>query len=79
MYGLGPEGDARRAEEPLFLVMFHNNDFGPWGCKLDELENDLSGVMHEKVHVASRRGIQQSSTPERRDHILAGAEPIYES
>jgi hypothetical protein len=29
VYGLGPEGDAKRAEEPLFLVMFDNNDFGP--------------------------------------------------
>ena len=43
--------------------MFQNDDFGPWGCKLDQLENDLSGVMHEKVHVASRRGIEQSSPP----------------
>jgi len=61
VYGLGPEGDAKHAEEPLFLVMFHKNDFGPWGCKLDELENELSGVMHEKVHVVSRRGIDEKA------------------
>jgi len=79
VYGLGVEGDAKRAEEPLFLVMFRNDEFGPWGCKLDQLENDLSGVMHEKVHVASRQGIEQSSPPPRRDHILASAQRVYES
>jgi predicted nucleotidyltransferase len=79
VYGLGSEGDAKRAEEALFLVMFHNDDFGPWGCKLDQLENDLSGVMHEKVHVASRRGIEQSCPPPRRDDILANAKLIYKS
>jgi predicted nucleotidyltransferase len=77
VYGLGPEERSKREEEPLFLVTFHNDDFGPWGSKLDELENDISGVMHEKVHVASRRGIEQSSPP-RRDRILATAQPIYE-
>jgi hypothetical protein len=45
VYGLGAEGDARLAEESLFLVMFHNGDFGTWGCKLDQLENDLSGIL----------------------------------
>ena len=79
VYGLGPEEDSKREEEPLFLVTFHNDDFGPWGSKLDELENDISGVIHEKVHVASRRGIEQSSPPPRRDRILATAQPIYES
>ena len=79
VYELGPEGDAKRAEERLFLVTFHNNDFGPWGCKLDELENDPSGAMHQKVHVASRGGIEDSCPPPRRDHILATAQPIYES
>jgi uncharacterized protein len=79
VYGLGTEDDAKRAEDAPFLVMFHNDDFGAWGCKLDQLENDLSGVMHEKVHVASRQGIEQSSPPPRRDHILTTAQRIYES
>ena len=73
VYGLGVEASPQDEEEVLFLVDFHNDDFGPWGSKLDEVENDLSGVMHFKVHVASRRGIEQSSSPPRRDHILASA------
>ena len=79
VFGLGLEGDAKRAEGPLFLVMFHNNDFGPWGCKLDELENDLSGVMHEKVHVASRRGVEQSSPSPWREQILGTRRMIHGS
>ena len=79
VYGLGGEGDFHCEEDVLFLVTFHNDDSGPWGSKLDEIENDLSGLMHHKVHVASRRGIEQSSAPPRRDHILTTAQRVYES
>jgi predicted nucleotidyltransferase len=81
VYGLAGDGEGgpQREEEILFLVTFHNDDFGPWGSKLDEIENDLSGVMHRKAHVASRRGIEQSSPPPRRDRILSSAQRIYES
>jgi uncharacterized protein len=79
VFGLGGEADAPSENEILFLVDFHNDDFGPWGSKLDAVENDLSGVMHYKVHVASRRGIEQSSSPPRRDRILGSAKRIYES
>jgi hypothetical protein len=81
VYGLGGQGEGNvdREEEPLFLVKFHDDDFGPWGSKFDDLENDLSGVMHYKVHVASRRGIEQSSPPPRRDRILGSAQRVYES
>ena len=77
VYGLGGEGDFHREGEVLFLVEFHNDDFGPWGSKLDAVENDLSGLMHDKVHVASRRGIEQSSPPPRRDHILGSAALVF--
>ena len=62
--------------EILFLVMFKDDDFGPWGSKLDELENDLSGLLHRKVHVASRRGIEQSSNAVRRVQVLGSAKRI---
>ena len=70
----GPGAD----DEILFLVMFKDNDFGPWGCKVDELENDLSGVMHRKVHVASRRGVEHSALPSEKNRILGTARLIYE-
>ena len=79
VFGLGGEADAQSEDEVLFLVDFHNDDLGPWGSKLDAVENDLSGVMHYKVHVASRRGIEQSSSPLRRDRILGSAHRVYES
>jgi hypothetical protein len=63
-------------DETLFLVMFKDDDFGPWGSKLDELENDLSGVMHRKVHVASRRGIEQSSNAIRKAQVFGSAKRI---
>jgi uncharacterized protein len=77
--GLKNEGDAGLDEDALFLVEFHNDDFGPWGSKLDAVENDLSGVLHRAVSVASRRGIEQSCPPPRRDVILGSAQRIYES
>jgi predicted nucleotidyltransferase len=79
VHGLWREANGGREEETIFLVTFRNDDFGPWGAKLDELENDLSGLLHQKVHVASRMGIEQSSIPPRRDSILESAQRIYES
>lgn len=73
------EDQSRQGDELRFLVEFLNDDFGPWGCKLDLLENDLSGVMHRKVHVASRRGVRQSSLSPRREQVLDSARLIYES
>ena len=55
------EKDPGPDDEIEFLVMFLRNDFGPWGGKLDSLENDLSGVMHRKVRVHSRRGVEHSA------------------
>ncbi len=78
VHGLGAAVDGGSEKETLFLVTFHDDDFGPWGCKLDELENDLSGVLHQKVHVASRRGVEQSSLAPRRDRVLSSAILVYE-
>jgi hypothetical protein len=74
--GLDREEQPGAVEEILFLVMFQDDDFGPWGSKLDEFENDLSGVMHRKVHVASRRGIEQSSNPVRKAQVFGSAKRI---
>ena len=49
--------DPEPTEDIQFLVEFLNDDYGPWGYKVDLLENDLSGPMHRKVRVASRGGI----------------------
>ena len=74
--GVDREERPGAEDETLFLVMFKDDDFGPWGSKLDELENDLSGVMHRKVHVASRRGIEQSSNAIRKAQVFGSAKRI---
>jgi hypothetical protein len=65
--------------EVEFLVEFLNNDFGPWGSKLDLLENDISGSMHRKVRVVSRGGVRDSTPSPWREQILASARLVYES
>ncbi len=74
--GFDPEGPPGADDEILFLVMFLGDDYGPWGYKLDELKNDLSGVMHRKVHVASRRGVEQSANDIRKAQIFGSAKRI---
>jgi predicted nucleotidyltransferase len=73
------EGDSASGGEVEFLVEFLNNDFGPWGSKLDLLENDLSGSMHRKIRVASRGGVRDSTPSPWREQILASARLVYES
>ena len=70
--------DLVPGEEVEFLVEFLNNDAGPWGSKLDLLENDLSGAMHRKVRVSSRGGIRDSTPSPWREQILGSARLIYE-
>jgi len=72
------EHDPDSVEEVEFLVEFINNDAGPWGSKLDVLENDLSGVLHRKVRVSSRGGIRDSTPSPWREQILNSARLIYE-
>ena len=79
VYGPILDGDVQDDVDVQFLVMFLDDDFGPWGSKLDLVENDLSGALHRKVHVASRRGIQQSSLSPWREQILGTRQVIYES
>lgn len=79
VYGPILEDDSTAGAQVEFLVEFLNNDFGPWGSKLDLLENDLSGSMHRKVRVASRGGIRDSTPSPWREQILASARGVYES
>jgi uncharacterized protein len=79
VYGSIVEGEVQEDAEVRFLVMFLNDDFGPWGSKLDLLENDLSDALHREVRVASRRGVQQSTPSPWREEILGMRRVIYSS
>src|SRR3954462_2048042 len=72
------ERDPSPDEEVEFLAEFLENEAGPWGSKLDLLENDLSGLMHRKVRVSSRGGIRNSTPSPWREQIHGSARLIYE-
>jgi hypothetical protein len=60
-----------------FLVVFKDNDYGPWMGKLNDLEHDLAELLGRKVDVVSKRGVEQSANYIRRKRILESAHPIY--
>ena len=61
-----------------FLVRFIDNDYGPWGHKLMDLEEELGVLLGRKVDVVSWRGVEQSRNVYRRSHIIQHARRIYE-
>ena len=73
------ERDQSPTADAEFVVEFLDNDFGPWGSKLDLLENDISGLMHRKIRVVSRGGVRDSTPSPWREQILSSARLIYES
>ncbi len=60
-----------------FLVIFKNNDYGPWAGKLMDLESDLADVLGREVDLVPRRSVENSENYLRRKHILEAARTIY--
>lgn len=60
-----------------FLVVFKDNDAGPWLSKFMDLEAELSQVLGRQVDVVDKRGVEQSENYIRRRHILSSARVIY--
>ena len=60
-----------------FLVVFENNDYGPWISKLAEMEDDLSALLGRRVDLVSKRAIEQSENYIRRQHVLSTARTLY--
>ena len=60
-----------------FLVVFRNNDAGPWACKFGELEEDLSRLLGRRVDVVDKHAVEQDLNWVRRRHILDAAVTIY--
>ena len=61
-----------------FLVRFIDNDAGDWGHKYMDMEEELGKLLGRKVDVVSWRGIEESTNPVRRGHILKHARKVYE-
>jgi predicted nucleotidyltransferase len=69
--------DFSAASDVDFLVRFIDNDAGEWMGKLQDLEAALGRLLGRKVDVVDWRGIERSTNPYRREHILRTARPIY--
>ncbi len=69
----GPESDVD------FLVVFQNDDYGPWMGKLQGLEEDLRALLGREVELVPKESVVQSENWIRRNHILGTAQVIYGS
>jgi len=67
----GPESDVD------FLVVFKDNDAGPWMSKVFELERDLSSLLGRKVEVTPRQGVERLANRPTQSAILDPAQIIY--
>jgi uncharacterized protein len=69
----GPESDVD------FMVVFRNDDDGPWMSRVQQLESDLSALVGREVDVVTKESVLQSENWIRRNHILETAQVIYGS
>jgi predicted nucleotidyltransferase len=60
-----------------FLVAFQNDDYGPWACKLTQLQTELAGILSRHVDLVSRAAVMTSPNYIRREHILRTARILY--
>ncbi len=67
----GPESDID------FLVVFQDDDYGPWMGKLLHMEEGLSALLGRKVDLVPKESIEQSENWIRRISILDSAQMIY--
>jgi uncharacterized protein len=59
------------------LVKVRNDDYGPWACKLDDMERELSALIGRRVELTTRPAVEQSDNPIRKRHILSTRQVIY--
>jgi uncharacterized protein len=69
----GPESDID------FLVVFQNDDYGPWMRKLQGMEEDLGALLGREVELVPKESVLRSENWIRRNHILSTAQVIYGS
>ncbi len=77
IFGSALRDDFGPGSDVDFLVVFNNNDAGPWMSKFTDLEEELSRVIGRKADVVDKRGVEQSENYIRRRHILSSARVIY--
>lgn len=78
VFGSALRDDFQASSDVDFLVVFKNNDTGPWMSKLVELEQELAALLGKDVDLVNKRGVEQSRNRIRREEILGSARVIYE-
>ena len=77
IFGSVLRDDFRPDSDVDFLVVFQNDDYGPWASKLMDMERDLSRLLGRKVDLVSRRAVEKSENYIRRRQILTSREMVY--
>ena len=77
IFGSVLRADFRPDSDVDFLVVFQNDDYGPWASKLMDMERDLSGLLGRKVDLVGRRAVEKSENYIRRRQILTSREVVY--
>lgn len=76
IFGSALRDDFRPDSDVDLLVTFAPE--ARWSLlDLDEMEEDLAGLIGRKVDLVSRRGLERSQNWLRRRAILGSAEPVY--
>ncbi len=79
VFGSVLRDDFRADSDVDFLVVFQNNDCGPWMGKFTEMEEELANLLQRKVDLIDKGGVEQNRNWIIRKSILESAQVIYES
>ena len=77
IFGSVLRSDFRPDSDVDFLVVFQNDDYGPWASKLTDMERDLSRLLSRNVDLVSRLAVENSENYIRRRRILTSREVLY--
>jgi predicted nucleotidyltransferase len=77
LFGSLLRDDFRPESDIDFLVVFGDDDHGPWMEKLIRMEDDLRVMLGREVDLIPKESILRSENGIRRDHILGTAQVIY--
>ncbi len=76
IFGSYLRDDFRPESDIDFLVVFRNDDPGPWMSKLQQFERELGEILGRKIDVTLRRDVEASENWIRRQGILESARVI---
>ncbi|MBI2422871.1 MAG: nucleotidyltransferase domain-containing protein [Candidatus Hydrogenedentes bacterium] len=77
LFGSVTRDDFSPESDVDFLVVFRDEDAGPWLSKFGALEAALGGLLGRKVDVVDKRAVEGSENYIRRKHILDSAQILY--